>query len=112
MDTLITSFADKLDAPKLLADMTALSEQYKQSGINRENISGLVAKLMMDMSKLNKLSGSEKKQLVTGVIFHFIEQIEEGDKDSEFETLLKALVPSMIDAFSVMLKLKNVTCCF
>lgn len=112
MDTLITSFADKIDAPKLIAEMKTLEEQYKQSGITRENISGLVAKLMMEMSQLKKLSGPEKKQLVTGVIFHFIEQIDAGDKDSDFETLLKALVPSMIDAFSIMLKLKNVTCCF
>lgn len=106
MDTFITN------APEFLAKMNALSETYKASGITKENISGLVATLMMETDKLKHVSGPEKKELVTKVLFHFIEQIDPGDKDTDFETLLKTLVPSMIDAFSVMLRVKNLQCCF
>jgi hypothetical protein len=41
------------------------------------------------------------------VLFHLIEQIDEGEKDSEFEIILKTLVPPMVDGFATMLKSKQ-----
>jgi hypothetical protein len=62
---------------------------------------------MMEVQKLKKMSGQEKKDLVLDLIYTVIEQIDDGEEDSEFETLLKAMVPPMIDSFSVMLKVNK-----
>ena len=50
--------------------------------------------------KFKKLSGVQKKKLVVGILNHFIEQIDEGEKDSEFEVILKTMVPPIIDGFA------------
>jgi hypothetical protein len=41
------------------------------------------------------------------VLYHFIEQIDKGDKDSEIESILKSMVPPIIDGFASMLKLRK-----
>tara|TARA_Y100000356_G_C11153994_1_gene232228 strand:- start:268 stop:474 length:207 start_codon:yes stop_codon:yes gene_type:complete len=66
---------------------------------------------MMDVNRLKKLTGPEKKDLVIDLIYSVIEQLEEGDEDTELETLLKTMVPPMIDSFSAMLKLNKVCGC-
>ena len=38
------------------------------------------------------------------LLFSIIEHIDECDVDTEFDTLLIAMVPCMIDSFAVMLK--------
>jgi hypothetical protein len=62
---------------------------------------------MMEAAKFKKLPGPQKKKLVINVLYHLIEQIDEGEHDSEFEMMLKALVPPIIDAFAAMLKAKK-----
>lgn len=55
---------------------------------------------------------SPKKKLVVGILNHLIEQIDDGEKDSEFEIILKTMVPPMVDSFAAMLKAKkNLTKC-
>ena len=63
--------------------------------------------------KFQKLDGPQKKKLVIALLNHLIEQIDEGEKDSEFEILLKTMVPPMVDGFSAMLKAKQTlfSCC-
>jgi hypothetical protein len=72
--------------------------------------------LMMNAAKFKELPGPQKKKLVIAVLYHLIEEIDEGEKDSEFETVLKTMVPPIIDGFSSMLKTKKAvsdlfTCC-
>ena len=62
---------------------------------------------MMETVKFKKLPGPQKKKLIIGVLNHFIEQIDSGEKDSEFEVVLKSMVPPIIDGFASMLKLRK-----
>jgi hypothetical protein len=41
------------------------------------------------------------------VLYHFIEQIDKGPEDSEFEIVLKSMVPPMVDSFAAMIKAKK-----
>ena len=66
---------------------------------------------MMEVQKIKKLSGPDKKDLVISLIYSVIEEIDEGPEDSEVETILKSMVPAMIDSFSVMLKLNKACAC-
>ena len=88
-----------------------LINKYKKTGINKENLCGLVSTLMMEVQKVKKLSGPDKKDLVINLIYSVIEEIDEGPEDSEVETILKSMVPAMIDSFSVMLKLNKACGC-
>jgi hypothetical protein len=62
---------------------------------------------MLETIKFKKLPGPQKKKLVIGILNYLIEQIDEGEKDSEFEVVLKSIVPPMVDSFAAMLKAKK-----
>ena len=80
MDLILQKFAGKIDAQSLFKTVEELKSEYIDDGLTK---------------------------LVIGVLNHLIEQIDEGEKDSEFEIILKALVPPMVDSFAAMLKLKK-----
>lgn len=100
------------NSKQLLKKMEVLTAKYKRSGLNKENIHGLLATLMMEVSTIKKLKGHEKKEIVIDLMYNIIEQIEEGDEDTEFETMLKSLVPHMIDGFSMLVKSTKACSCF
>jgi|TARA_R110002153_G_scaffold89182_8_gene218502 hypothetical protein len=89
---------------KVASEMKKIVERYKGKRITKENVCILVSTLMLQANNLKSISGPDKKELVQDLIFSIIEQIDEGDTDTEFETLLKAMVPGMIDSFAIMLK--------
>lgn len=89
---------------EVASEMKKIVERYKRKRITKENVCILVSTLMLQANNLKKITGPDKKDLVQELIFSIIEQIDEGDSDTEFETLLKAMVPGMIDSFALMLK--------
>ena len=107
MDILLQKFSGKIDSQSLIRTVEELKSEYIDDGLTKEDIPPILGRLMMETQKFKKLPGPQKKKLVIGVLNHLIEQIDEGDKDSEFEIILKALVPPMVDSFAAMLKAKN-----
>jgi len=63
--------------------------KYGKTGVNKENLCGLVSVLMIDVQKVKGLTGSDKKDLVIDLINSIIEQIDAGDEDTELETVFK-----------------------
>jgi hypothetical protein len=112
MDAILGKFQGKLDAKKVLATVKEIENVYIADGFTKEDIPPIVAKLMMMSAGLKKLTGPEKKKLTVGLLNHLIEKIDKGDEDSEFETLLKSMVPAMVDGFAGMLKIKSCMSCF
>jgi hypothetical protein len=104
MDLILQKFAGKIDAKSLVKTVEELKVQYIDDGLSKEDIPPILGRLMMESQKFKKLPGPLKKKLVIGVLNHFIEQIDDGEKDSEFEIVLKTLVPPMVDSFAAMLK--------
>src|SRR6056300_1460718 len=107
MDALLQKFAGKIDAHSLMKTVEEIKVEYIDDGVTKEDIPPILGRLMMETQKFKKLPGPQKKKLVIGVLNHLIEQIDEGEKDSEFEILLKSLVPPMVDGFATMLKAKK-----
>lgn len=99
------------DSALIVNRIERLIAKYGKTGINKENLCGLVSILMMDVQKMKGLTGPEKKDLVIDLIYSVIEQIDAGEQDSELETVLKTMVPPMIDSFSVMLKVNKACGC-
>src|SRR6056300_2025414 len=107
MEALLQRFAGKIDSQSLIKTVEELKVEYIDDGLTKEDIPPILGRLMMETAKFKKLPGPQKKKLVIGVLNHFIEQIDKGDKDSEFEIILKTMVPPIIDGFASMLKLKG-----
>ena len=104
-EKIVANYDSKSKQSKQVAlEMKKIVERYKGKRITKENVCILVSTLMLQANNLKTISGPDKKELVQDLIFSIIEQIDEGDTDTEFETLLKAMVPGMIDSFAMMLK--------
>ena len=107
MDLILQKFAGKIDAQSVVKTVEEIRVEYLDDGFQKEDIPPVLGRLMMESVKFKKLPGPQKKKLVIAVLNHLIEQIDEGEKDSEFEVVLKSIVPPMVDSFAVMLKLKK-----
>jgi len=104
-EKIVANYDSKSKRSKQVAlEMKKIVERYRGKRITKENVCILVSTLMLQANNLKKVTGPDKKELVQDLIFSIIEQIDEGDTDTEFETLLKAMVPGMIDSFALMLK--------
>lgn len=110
MDSLLERFSGRIDAKMLITTVDDIKREYLADGLTKEDLPGILGRLIPVTSKFNKLTGPEKKKLVIGVLNHLIEQIDAGEEDSEFEKTLKTMVPPMIDALAGMLKLKGKLC--
>ena len=107
MEAILEKFSGKIDARGVITMVEDIKREYLGDGLQKEDIPPIVAKLMMSASKFKQLEGPQKKKLVVALLNHLIEEIDEGEKDSEFETILKTMVPPMIDGFAGMLKAKQ-----
>jgi|TARA_B110000503_G_C7140494_1_gene410637 hypothetical protein len=107
MDAILQKFAGKIDAQSVVRTVEEIRVEYIDDGLTKEDIPPILGRLMLESSKFKKLPGPQKKKLVVGILNHIIEQIDDGEKDSEFETILKTMVPPMVDSFAAMLKAKN-----
>ena len=107
MELILQKFAGKIDAQSLVKTVEGIKSEYLDDGLTKEDIPPIVSRLMMETAKFKGLPGPQKKKLVIGVLNHFIEQIDKGETDSEFESILKSMVPPIIDGFASMLKLRK-----
>lgn len=107
MDLIIQKFNGKIDAKSLITTVENLKFEYLDDGFTKEDIPPVLGALMMETMKFKKLPGPQKKKLVVAVLNYLIEQIDSGEKDSEFEVVLKSIVPAMVDSFATMMKAQN-----
>lgn len=107
MDAILEKFAGRIDAKSLINMVEEIKREYLGDGLQKEDIPPIVAKIMMSAAKFKQLPGPQKKKLTIAILYHLIEEIDEGKEDSEFETILKTMVPPIIDGFASMLKAKE-----
>lgn len=107
MDIILQKFSGKIDAKSLISTVEEIKLEYLDDGFTKEDIPPILGRLMLETNKFKKLPGPQKKKLVIGVLNHLIEQIDKGAEDSEFERILKSLVPPMVDSFAAMIKAKK-----
>jgi hypothetical protein len=117
MDLILEKFSGKIDAKGVITMVEDIKREYLGDGLQKEDIPPIVAKLMMTAAKFDKLEGSQKKKLVVAILNHLIGEIDgDAEHDSEFEIVLKSMVPAMVDGFASMVKAKQAignlfTCC-
>jgi len=108
MERILNKYSKNIDAKSLVKTIEELKVEYVDDGLTKEDIPPILTTLVMTVSKFKRLSGAKKKALVIDVLYHFIEEIDSGEKDSEFEIVLKAMVPPMVDSLAAMLRVKKV----
>ena len=117
MDVILEKFSGKIDAKGVITMVEDIKREYLGDGLQKEDIPPIVAKLMMTAAKFDKLEGPQKKKLVVTILNHLIGEIDgDAEHDSEFEIVLKSMVPAMVDGFANMVKAKQgignlFTCC-
>src|SRR5210317_104136 len=108
MDTILEKFSGKIDAKSVITMVEDIKREYLGDGLQKEDIPPIVAKLMINAAKFDKLEGPQKKKLVVAILNHLIGEIDgDSEHDSEFEIVLKSMVPAMVDGFAGMLKAKQ-----
>jgi len=108
MEAILEKFGGKIDAKSVIVMVEDIKREYLGDGLQKEDIPPIVAKLMMASAKFNKLEGPQKKKLVIAILNHLIGEIDgDSEHDSEFEIVLKSMVPAMVDGFAGMLKAKE-----
>ena len=101
----------------LVQTLNDIKERYRDVGVTPENISVILLTLMNEVNKFMKITGSQKKTLVTLLLTHFISELTPEEQQPAVRELLRLTVPTMIDSFvSVskgleLKKLKNTLFC-
>ena len=83
MDIFLEKFSGKINTQSLLRTVDELQTEFIDDGITKEDLPPIITRLMMET------------------------MIDKGDKDSEIESILKSMVPPIIDGFASMLKLRK-----
>lgn len=107
MEAILERFAGKIDTHGIVNMIEDIKIEYLHDGFTKEDVPPIIARIMMETNKLKQLPGPQKKKLVIGLINHLIDDIDKGENDSDFEKILKTMVPPMIDGFAGILKAKR-----
>ena len=75
-----------------------------------ENVTVILLSLMNEMNKFKRLTGSQKKTLVTLILINFVGELATEDNQAALKEFIRLTVPTLIDNFvdiSKGLELKN-----
>jgi UDP-galactopyranose mutase len=76
-----------------------IKERFQDTGVNAENISIILLAIMMEANTMTKLTGHEKKSLVTKLITHIALDLCTNDEQPTLRQLIQTMVPTLIDNF-------------
>jgi hypothetical protein len=100
MDKILLDFTSKLNTKKFMDCVVDIKDKFKGTGITPHNISTVLIEIMKESKKLKKLTGSEKKILVSRTLAYLIEDtgaIADPVLDSIFKSMVPALIDNIID---------------
>lgn len=76
-----------------------------------ENISVILLSLMNEVNRFKKLTGSQKKTLVTVLLTHFVTELATEENQPALREMIRLTVPTLIDNFvdiSKGIELRNI----
>jgi len=120
IETILINYSNKLDVEQCAEIFKGIQGRYKHKGINMSNITIVLIALMSEASKFEKLTGSEKKELVSEILTYLIDELPCEDIN-EIKPLLHTMIPVLINNIvdmnrgNIKLNLKNTSkqllCC-
>lgn len=97
---------DPVDAVKFLKAFDQIKEEY-DDGLTKADIPIIIGRLMIQAEKIVKMDGTRKKNLVIQCLYKLIERIDEGEKDTALEQILKHIVSPTIDSIAFVNKINK-----
>lgn len=83
----------------VLSTLEGIKARFTGEGVTSENITILLLTLMTEANKMKRLTGSEKKTLVTSLLTHItLELCKEEDKE-KLREMIQFTIPTLIDNF-------------
>ena len=111
MDAILQQFTiPNAQQKSLIQAVNEIDRRYVRDGLTKEDIPGILGILIGQAQKLKKMPGRDKKKLVIDILNHLISKIDAGEEDTEFELLLKKMVPPMVDGMAGLIKMKKALC--
>ena len=110
MEKLLKSYGDKLTVESAVQRLNDIKERYSEIGMTAENISVILLCLMNEANKFKKLTGSQKKTLVTLLLNHFVTEMATEENQPALQEIIRMTIPTLIDNFVDIrkgLELKN-----
>ena len=110
MEKLLKSYGDKLTVESVIQSLNDIKERYREIGLSAENITVILLTLMTEVNKFKKLTGSQKKTLVTMILSHFVTELATEENQPALREIIRLTVPTVIDNFvdiSKGLELRN-----
>tara|TARA_B110000977_G_C11083292_1_gene493659 strand:+ start:3536 stop:3922 length:387 start_codon:yes stop_codon:yes gene_type:complete len=110
MENLLKTYGDRLTVETSIQQLNDIKERFRGTGINPENISIILLSLMNEVNKFKKLTGSQKKTLVTVLLTHFVTELASEENQPALREMIRMTIPALIDSFvdiSKGLELKN-----
>jgi len=99
METIIHKYAKKCNTKHLMKVVDEMRTEYLEDGFTTDDVPPIVCRLVMEVSTFKGITGPMKKKLVIGILNHLTEE-------SDFEPILKTMIPPIVDGFALMLKTK------
>ena len=96
IEQILNSYSDKLDVEHCSTLFKGIQERYKYKGINMSNVTLVLIALMTEAGKFDKLTGSEKKEIVTEVLILMVDELPSDDIE-ELKPLLTTMIPVLIN---------------
>lgn len=113
MESIIASYKTKSkDAKRIAGRLEELISLHKMTGITPPVMFAIISCITSEVYNIRRLTKDSKKSLVIDLVYCLIEQINDGEKDSELEKSLKRVVPELVDTIVPMIKIKKRCGCF
>lgn len=107
MESVLKTFNNKINVEHYVSRFEEIKERFKDTGVNAENISIVLLSIMMEARTMKKLSGSEKKMLVTKLITHIALELCTTENQPALKEIIQFTVPTLIDNFVEISKSVN-----
>jgi len=96
IEKILNSYSDRLDVEYCAKVFKGIQERYKYKGINMSNVTIVLIALMTEASKFERLTGAEKKEIVTEVLIYMVDELPSEDVE-ELKPLLSTMIPVLIN---------------
>jgi len=96
IEKILINYANKLDVAYCTEIFKGIQERYQYKGVNMGNITLVLIALMTEAGKFEKLTGAEKKELVSEILSYLIDALPCEDIN-ELRPIMLTMIPVLIN---------------
>lgn len=92
----LNKYSKKVNIKKLKEEIDEIHNLFKMKKLGPENISNLIMEIVFKIQRLKKLNDIERRSIAICILNYLIEELIPG-RDAPMESILKILVPDLVD---------------